>query len=106
MGEDFVSGDQKLKSNFETNWIIDNYAYAYAQVGFLANLVKVFPSLATRPLYVTGESYAGTYIVSRHHYGQTVFGLIVMRLIDVAVHHEDDLFDREPSRERNEGCHW
>ena len=33
-------------------------------MGFLANLVKVFPSLATRPLYLTGESYAGTYIVS------------------------------------------
>ncbi|KAJ8474878.1 hypothetical protein ONZ45_g15798 [Pleurotus djamor] len=31
-------------------------------VGFLSNLVKVFPSLATRPLYLTGESYAGTYI--------------------------------------------
>ena len=33
-------------------------------MGFLANLVKVFPSLASRPLYLTGESYAGTYIVS------------------------------------------
>ena len=33
------------------------------QFGFLSNLVKVFPSLATRPLYLTGESYAGTYIV-------------------------------------------
>lgn len=35
-----------------------------SQMGFLENLVKVFPSLATRPLYLTGESYAGTYIVS------------------------------------------
>lgn len=35
------------------------------QFGFLANLVKVFPSLSTRPLYLTGESYAGTYIVRR-----------------------------------------
>ena len=34
------------------------------QVGFLENLVKVFPSLATRPFYLTGESYAGRYIVS------------------------------------------
>ena len=33
-------------------------------MGFLANLVEVFPSLKTRPLYLTGESYAGTYIVS------------------------------------------
>ncbi|KAJ7576927.1 alpha/beta-hydrolase, partial [Mycena floridula] len=31
-------------------------------VGFLSNVVKVFPSLATRPLYLTGESYAGMYI--------------------------------------------
>ncbi|KAI0714404.1 alpha/beta-hydrolase [Cerioporus squamosus] len=31
-------------------------------LGFLENLVKVFPSLKTRPLYLTGESYAGTYI--------------------------------------------
>ena len=33
-------------------------------MGFLENLVKVFPSLAKRPLYLTGESYSGTYIVS------------------------------------------
>jgi hypothetical protein len=33
-------------------------------LGFLSNLVKVFPSLARRPLYLTGESYAGMYIVS------------------------------------------
>lgn len=33
-------------------------------MNFLSNLVKVFPSLKTRPLYLTGESYAGTYIVS------------------------------------------
>ncbi|RPD60993.1 alpha/beta-hydrolase [Lentinus tigrinus ALCF2SS1-7] len=29
---------------------------------FLKNLVAVFPSLRTRPLYLTGESYAGIYI--------------------------------------------
>ncbi|KAF7770375.1 hypothetical protein Agabi119p4_6349 [Agaricus bisporus var. burnettii] len=31
-------------------------------MGFLENLVKVFPSLRERPLILTGESYAGTYI--------------------------------------------
>ncbi|RDX43775.1 alpha/beta-hydrolase [Lentinus brumalis] len=31
-------------------------------MGFLGNLMNVFPSLKTRPLYLTGESYAGTYI--------------------------------------------
>jgi carboxypeptidase C (cathepsin A) len=36
----------------------------HPQMGFLENLVKVFPTLATRPLYLTGESYAGTFIVS------------------------------------------
>jgi carboxypeptidase C (cathepsin A) len=35
----------------------------FLQFGFLGNLVKVFPSLAKRPLHLTGESYAGTYIV-------------------------------------------
>ena len=39
-----------------------------SQFGFLSNLVKVFPSLAQRPLYLTGESYAGTYIVSLHRH--------------------------------------
>ncbi|KAH0834740.1 Alpha/Beta hydrolase protein [Lanmaoa asiatica] len=34
----------------------------HRQMGFLENFVKVFPGLATRPLYLTGESYAGTYI--------------------------------------------
>ena len=33
-------------------------------VQFLSNLVKVFPSLSTRPLVIAGESYAGTLIVS------------------------------------------
>ena len=33
-------------------------------MGFLENFVKVFPNLATRPLRLTGESYAGKYIVS------------------------------------------
>ncbi|KAF7307464.1 Alpha/beta-hydrolase [Mycena indigotica] len=33
-----------------------------ATVQFLSNLVKIFPSLAKRPLHLSGESYAGTYI--------------------------------------------
>ena len=36
----------------------------HSQMGFLENFVKVFPNLATRPLHITGESYAGMYIVS------------------------------------------
>ncbi|KAF8637623.1 hypothetical protein AX17_002692 [Amanita inopinata Kibby_2008] len=45
----------------------DGYAPDEDQVGedfmgFLGNLVKVFPNLAKRPLHITGESYAGTYI--------------------------------------------
>ncbi|KAF8520874.1 alpha/beta-hydrolase [Hysterangium stoloniferum] len=31
-------------------------------LGFLSNLVQVFPALKTRPLYLAGESYAGFYI--------------------------------------------
>ncbi|EAU90532.2 hypothetical protein CC1G_00916 [Coprinopsis cinerea okayama7 len=31
-------------------------------IGFLGNLVKVFPALKTRPLVLAGESYAGMYI--------------------------------------------
>lgn len=35
-------------------------------MGFLGNLVKVFPALATRPLHITGESYSGVWIVSQY----------------------------------------
>ena len=58
MAADFVSTNT---SNLNT------HLHAYLsplQFGFLGNLVKVFPSLATRPLYLVGESYAGVYIVS------------------------------------------
>ncbi|PIL29080.1 hypothetical protein GSI_09128 [Ganoderma sinense ZZ0214-1] len=39
--------------------------------GFLTNLVSVFPSLATRPLYLMGESYGGTFIsyIVKHLFG-------------------------------------
>jgi carboxypeptidase C (cathepsin A) len=59
------------------------------QMGFLENLVKVFPGLRERPLILTGESYAGVYIVS-------FFCLLVssnccpdIRIKSTAVHHED-----------------
>ncbi|KAJ3836137.1 alpha/beta-hydrolase [Lentinula raphanica] len=43
----YVDGEDQLGQDF---------------VEFLTNLVKVFPSLSTRPFYLTGESYAGTFI--------------------------------------------
>lgn len=53
-------------------------------MGFLENFVKVFPNLATRPLYLTGESYAGTYIVSVVLYAQTNRSCFFS-----ALHHQD-----------------
>jgi carboxypeptidase C (cathepsin A) len=58
MAADFVSVTHNAGAS------IMSADYAYAQWNFVANLVKVFPSLAHRPLYLTGESYAGRYIVS------------------------------------------
>ncbi len=55
MGRDFVSTIGVF--------IIQQMLTRMAQMGFLENLVKVFPSLKKRPLYLTGESYSGTYIV-------------------------------------------
>ncbi|CAK5269877.1 unnamed protein product [Mycena citricolor] len=52
MAEDFVCGPLDLPTGELTT----------VQTRFLANLVKIFPSLAKRPLYLMGESYAGTYI--------------------------------------------
>ena len=43
--------------------VADEKQVASDFLGFLSNLVKVFPSLSTRPLYLAGESYAGMYIV-------------------------------------------
>ncbi|KAJ7737771.1 alpha/beta-hydrolase [Mycena maculata] len=40
----------------------DEDAVATDFLGFLSGLVKVFPGLATRPLYLVGESYAGRFI--------------------------------------------
>ena len=92
MGEDFVGGVCcQLQQN--TNLI--------PQLGFLSNLVKVFPSLATRPLLVTGESYAGTYIVS---FLYKYFSRIVIPF--AALHFENVLWHRKPSRQHHQGCHW
>lgn len=42
----------------------DSLIVTSPKLNFLHNLVKIFPSMASRPLLLTGESYAGTYIVS------------------------------------------
>lgn len=58
--------DQPVGTGFST---ADSTGYAKDEndvasdfIGFLSNLVKIFPSLATRPLYLAGEDYAGVYI--------------------------------------------
>ncbi|KAI0066907.1 alpha/beta-hydrolase [Artomyces pyxidatus] len=58
--------DQPVGSGFST---VDSDGYAKDEndvaadfLGFLENLVLVFPSLATRPLYLAGEDYAGIFI--------------------------------------------
>ena len=61
-------------------------------MGFLGNLVKVFPGLASRPLYISGESYAGTYIVSSN-----ASWLILRSHIDLALYIKDLLRNDKPS---------
>ncbi|KAI0954566.1 hypothetical protein AcW1_006420 [Taiwanofungus camphoratus] len=63
---DYIWIDQPVGTGWAT---ADEDGYVYDEdqmgtdfMGFLGNLVKVFPSLKTRPLYLTGESYSGTYI--------------------------------------------
>ncbi|KAF8524846.1 alpha/beta-hydrolase [Hysterangium stoloniferum] len=67
--------DQPVGTGFST---ADSTGYINSEdqmgedfLGFLANLVQVFPSLAKRPLYLTGESYAGTYIpyITKTYFG-------------------------------------
>ncbi|KAJ7487265.1 alpha/beta-hydrolase [Mycena galericulata] len=58
--------DQPVGTGYSTS-DADGYVPDEEQMGqdfveFLSNIVKIFPSLATRPLYLTGESYAGQYI--------------------------------------------
>ncbi|KAJ7463398.1 Alpha/Beta hydrolase protein [Mycena galericulata] len=63
---DFIWIDQPVGTGFSTadaaGYIADEDQMGADFMGFLENLVKVFPSLATRPLHLTGESYAGVYI--------------------------------------------
>ncbi|KAF5358669.1 hypothetical protein D9758_007755 [Tetrapyrgos nigripes] len=58
--------DQPVGTGFSTSdatgYVLDEDQMGQDFLGFLTNLVKVFPSLATRPFYLTGESYAGTFI--------------------------------------------
>ncbi|KAJ7769203.1 alpha/beta-hydrolase [Mycena maculata] len=58
--------DQPVGTGYSTSdpdgYVPDEDQMGEDFVGFLSNLVKIFPSLATRPLYLMGESYAGTYI--------------------------------------------
>ncbi|KIJ59226.1 hypothetical protein HYDPIDRAFT_118758 [Hydnomerulius pinastri MD-312] len=63
---DYVWIDQPVGTGFSTadsnGYIYDEDQMAGDFMGFLENFVKVFPNLATRPLHLTGESYAGMYI--------------------------------------------
>ncbi|KAF7308295.1 hypothetical protein HMN09_00677500 [Mycena chlorophos] len=63
---DYFWIDQPVGVGFSTadanGYVADEEQVGADFMGFLENLVKVFPSLATRPLYLTGESYSGVYI--------------------------------------------
>ena len=60
MGTDFVS----YLTAMDLGRSLSKLTLQLPQLNFLGNLVKIFPNLATRPLLLTGESYAGTYIVT------------------------------------------
>ncbi|KAJ7083434.1 Alpha/Beta hydrolase protein [Mycena epipterygia] len=58
--------DQPVGTGYSTS-DADGYVPDEDQLGqdfveFLSNIVKIFPSLAKRPLHLSGESYAGKYI--------------------------------------------
>ncbi|KAJ7250537.1 Alpha/Beta hydrolase protein [Mycena haematopus] len=63
---DYIWIDQPVGTGFSTadaaGYIADEDQMGADFMGFLENLVKVFPNLATRPLHLTGESYSGVYI--------------------------------------------
>ncbi|KAF8516785.1 Alpha/Beta hydrolase protein [Gautieria morchelliformis] len=62
--------DQPVGTGWSTSdadaFVTDEDQVGVDFMGFLSNLVQVFPALATRPLYLTGESYAGTYFSTPH----------------------------------------
>ncbi|KAJ7320786.1 alpha/beta-hydrolase [Mycena albidolilacea] len=57
--------DQPVGTGYSTSdatgYVPDEDQMGRDFVEFLSNIVKIFPSLAKRPLYLAGESYAGTY---------------------------------------------
>lgn len=63
---DIIYIDQPVGTGYATadsnGYAVDEEDIATDFVGFLSNLVKVFPALATRPLIFTGESYSGRFI--------------------------------------------
>ncbi|KAJ3488637.1 hypothetical protein NLI96_g2695 [Meripilus lineatus] len=63
---DYFWLDQPVGTGFSTadleGFVGDEEQMATDFWNFVTNLVKVFPSLKNRPLHLTGESYAGTYI--------------------------------------------
>ncbi|KAJ3548230.1 hypothetical protein NM688_g5322 [Phlebia brevispora] len=63
---DYIWVDQPVGVGYSTadstGYVNDEDQVGSDFVGFLSNLVQVFPNLATRPFYLTGESYAGRYI--------------------------------------------
>ncbi|KIM90542.1 hypothetical protein PILCRDRAFT_186958 [Piloderma croceum F 1598] len=72
---DYIWIDQPVGTGFATadatGYVTDEDQMGHDFFGFLDNLVKVFPGLAKRPLYLTGESYAGTYIpyITKTYFG-------------------------------------
>ncbi|KAG8818982.1 hypothetical protein FRC17_010641, partial [Serendipita sp. 399] len=63
---DIIYVDQPVGTGYSTvdtsGFVADEDQMAQDFVNFLKNLASIFPSLKHRPLYLTGESYAGTYI--------------------------------------------
>ncbi|KAJ7112959.1 alpha/beta-hydrolase [Mycena epipterygia] len=63
---DTIWVDQPVGTGYSTSdatgYVPDEDQMGRDFVQFLSNIVKIFPSLAKRPLHLAGESYAGTYI--------------------------------------------